>query len=129
MGELHAALLGGWRLESFVSRDEETGELRHPFGEHPCGLILYTTDGHMSAQLTPGPGAEFVSYGGRFHVDEQASTVTHEVVIATMPELLEQPQLRHARIDGDRLTLSVSQRSARGRAIHSTLVWRRDPGP
>lgn len=126
MSALGAALMGGWRLKSFVSRDEDTGELRHPFGEHPCGLILYTPDGHMSAQLTPGPGAEFVSYGGRFHVDEAASTVTHEVVISTMPEMLEQPQIRQAHIDGDQLTLSASQRSARGKVTHSTLTWCRD---
>ena len=43
----------------------------------PRGLILYTADGHMSAQLTPGPGAEFVSYGGRFRVDESSATVRH----------------------------------------------------
>jgi hypothetical protein len=125
VGDLHQALLGGWRLESFVSRDAETGALRHPFGEHPAGLILYTADGHMSAQLTPGPGGEFISYGGRFRVDESSATVRHLVVISTMPELLRQPQIRHAQIDGDLLTLSASQTSAEGATTHSTLVWRR----
>jgi len=115
---------GGWLLESFVSRQGESGAVRYPFGKHPAGLILYTTDGHMSAQLTPDPG-EFVSYGGRFEVDEAAATVTHHVIIATMPELLQQPQIRHARVEGDRLTLSASLTSAEG-TTHSTLVWRRD---
>lgn len=122
---LRQALLGGWLLESFVSREERTGDLRRPFGEHPRGLILYTADGHMSAQLTPGPGDEFVSYGGRFEVDEAAATVTHHVLIATMPELLREPQLRHASVEGDRLTLSASVASAHG-STHSTLVWRRN---
>ncbi|OBK12668.1 lipocalin-like domain-containing protein [Mycobacterium asiaticum] len=128
MHDLGRAILGGWRLESFVSRNTDSGELRHPFGEHPIGLILYTTDGHMSAQLTPGPGGEFISYGGRFHVDEASATVRHEVLIATMPELLRQPQIRDARVDGDRLTLSASMVSAGGTNTRSTLVWRRDPG-
>jgi hypothetical protein len=126
VSDLHQALLGGWRLESFVSRDAETGALRHPFGEHPRGLILYTADGHMSAQLTPGAGDEFVSYGGRFRVDESSATVRHLVAISTLPELLTEPQIRHAQIDGDRLTLSASATSADGTATHSTLVWRRD---
>jgi hypothetical protein len=128
MSDLRAALLGGWLLQSFVSRDGKTGEVRHPFGEHPRGLILYTNDGHMSAQLTPGADGEFVSYGGRFHVDEASATVRHDVVISTMPELLETPQIRQAHIEGDLLTLSASQTSAEGRTTHSTLVWRRDSG-
>lgn len=126
MSELRQALLGGWLLESFVSRAEESGEVRYPFGEQPSGLILYTTDGHMSAQLTPGPGGEFISYGGRFDVDDAAATVRHLVLVSTMPELLEQPQIRHARVEGDRLTLSASLISAEGGVTHSTLVWRRD---
>lgn len=126
MTDLHAALLGGWLLESFVSRDDGASEVRHPFGERPSGLILYTGDGHMSAQLTPGPGHQFISYGGRFHVDEAASTVTHEVRISTMPDLLLRPQIRHANVAGDRLTLSASVISAEGTTSHSTLVWRRE---
>ncbi len=128
MTELREALLGGWLLHSFVSRDADTGAQWSPYGEHPTGLILYTADGYMSAQLTPGPGAEFVAYGGRFHVDEQSATVRHDVAVSTMPELLTQPQFRHANIQGDRLTLSASRASAEGTTIHSTLIWRRDPG-
>lgn len=124
MSELRQALLGGWVLESFVSRDAATGDVRHPFGEQPTGLILYTADGHMSAQLIPGTD-EFVSYGGRFDVDEAAATVTHHVMIATMPELLLHPQLRHARVEGDRLTLAASL-TADGSTTHNTLVWRRE---
>jgi Lipocalin-like domain len=121
MGNLRQALVGGWLLESFVTRDDGTGDVTHPFGERPRGLILYTPDGHMSAQLTPRAGGEYISYGGTFHVDEPAATVRHDVVISTRPELLEQPQFRHAVVDGDRLTLSASVNSR-----HSTLVWRRD---
>ena len=66
------ALLGGWLLHSFVSRDADAGAQWSPYGEHSTGLILYTADGYMSAQLTPGPGAEFVASGGRFHVNEES---------------------------------------------------------
>jgi Lipocalin-like domain len=127
MTELRQALLGGWLLESFVSRDADTGAVRYPFGEHPAGLILYTADGYMSAQLTPGPGAEYIAYGGRFHVDEPSATVRHDVLVSNMPELLTQAQFRHAQVDSDRLTLSASQTSADGATTHSTLVWRRNP--
>lgn len=34
----------------------------------------------------------YIAYGGRFSVDEQTSTVHHDVTISMMPELLTQPQ-------------------------------------
>jgi hypothetical protein len=122
---LRQALLGAWQLESFVSRAEGTGLERRPFGDHPAGLILYTTDGYMSAQLTSGEGTEHVAYAGAFVVDEQTATVRHAVMISTMPELLAQAQFRRAHVDADRLTLSAAQTSAEGATTHSTLVWRR----
>src|SRR5271168_2023193 len=48
---LREQLVGAWTLMSFVERDIETGVENHPFGEHPLGLILYTPDGYVSAQL------------------------------------------------------------------------------
>ena len=48
---LREQLVGAWALMSFVERDIETGVENHPFGEHPLGLILYTPDGYVSAQL------------------------------------------------------------------------------
>ena len=44
-------LVGAWTLSSWVERDIETGIENHPLGERPLGLILYTPDGYMSAQL------------------------------------------------------------------------------
>jgi Lipocalin-like domain len=123
MTDLRHQLVGGWLLESAVSRDG--GTERRPFGEHPTGLILYTPDGYMSAQLTAGPGAEYIAYTGRFHVDERSATVHHDVLMSTRPELLTSPQFRQARVDGDRLTLSANATSDDGTVTHSTLVWRR----
>ncbi|BBZ31659.1 lipocalin-like domain-containing protein [Mycolicibacterium confluentis] len=121
------ALLGGWALESFHATDD--GGTREPLGRRPRGLILYTADGCMSAQLAPGDGesdiGQYIAYGGRFHVDEAAGTVRHDVVMSTMPELLLSPQVRHARIDGDTLTLSASMTDQTGNTTHSTLIWRR----
>lgn len=130
MSLLRNAILGGWRLSSFHSRDTATGEVRQPLGAHPRGLILYTDDGWMSAQLAPDPaGAElghYIAYGGRFHLDEDTAVVHHRVVMSTIPELLESPQLRDVRIEGDRLVLAADGVSG-GATTRSTLVWRRDP--
>ncbi|WP_046316962.1 lipocalin-like domain-containing protein [Mycobacterium sp. UM_Kg1] len=130
MSTLREALLGGWELASFDSVDIATGAVSHPLGTAPRGLILYTGDGYMSAQLTgsaDGAGRDdmspgYIAYGGRFHVDEDAATVRHEVTVSMLPELLAAPQVRQARVDGDRLTLSATTTSDGVTGRH-TLVW------
>ncbi len=133
-------ILGGWELVSFTARDIETGEVSYPLGQQPCGLIMYTDDGFMSAQLTrrtgpdtregaeqsPDPGT-YVAYGGRFHLDEASATIRHDVTISALPELFARPQLRHAVLEGDQLTLSATATTTNGTATHSTVVWRRAP--
>lgn len=130
MGTLREALLGGWELSTFDSVDVVTGALSHPMGTAPRGLILYTADGFMSAQLTGSADAAppdetlpaYIAYGGRFRVDEDTATVHHEVSTSILPELLTAPQLRQARVDGDRLTLSATTTND-GVTTRSTLVW------
>lgn len=122
---LRDGLIGAWNLESFEARDVATGEERRPLGEHPRGIITYTPDGHMSAQLAQADMSDYVAYGGRFVVDEAASTVRHDVTMSTMPDLLTTPQVRHAALDGDRLVLSVTTTGDDGSATASTLSWSR----
>jgi hypothetical protein len=122
---LQEAVLGAWELVSFVARDVATGEDRHPLGAAPRGLILYTADGHMSAQLAESDMGEYIAYGGRYSVNEETATLHHDVTISMMPELLTQPQFRNASIDGDRLTLSATRSDDAGVTTHSSLVWRR----
>lgn len=125
MGTLRDAILGGWELSSMASHDVDTGAVSHPMGSAPRGLILYTGDGYMSAQLVGGGDAvmpSYIAYGGRFRVDEDTATVHHEVSMSILPELLAAPQLRQARVDGDRLTLSATATND-GVTSHNTLVW------
>jgi hypothetical protein len=87
----------------------------------------------MSAQLTPGGGSqssepalgEYVAYTGRFHVDEQAAIVCHEVRMATRPDLTAAPQLREVAVAGNILTLSATHTDDSGTTTRSTLTWRR----
>lgn len=125
MTALREAILGGWELVSFTSRDADSGVVSHPLGEQPHGLILYTADGHMSAQLArAADGGGYIAYGGRFSFDEDTTTVRHDVTISRLPELLREPQFRQAHFDGDELTLSATVTND-GVTSHATLVWRR----
>jgi hypothetical protein len=126
---LRNAILGSWELVSFAARDAGTGDIRHPLGNNPRGLILYTDDGFMSAQLAPEEAGgteigDYIAYSGPFHVDEQASTVRHDMRMATMPELLLYPQIRHVSLEPGVLILSASTTEG-DRTTHSTLTWQR----
>jgi Lipocalin-like domain len=122
---LRDAVLGAWELVSFVARDVTIGENRHPLGTAPRGLILYTADGHMSAQLAKSDMSDYIAYGGRFSVNEETSTLHHEVTVSMLPELLADAQFRHASIDGDVLTLSATRTDDAGVTTRSSLLWRR----
>ena len=125
MDTLRAALLGGWELLSFYSVDAATGAVSHPLGTAPRGLILYTADGYMSAQLTGSADAAvpgYIAYGGRFDVDEDTATVHHQVSVSILPELLATPQLRQASVDGEKLTLWAMTTND-GVTTRNTLTW------
>lgn len=44
-------LIGTWTLVGFESHDVNTNHTIYPFGGMAIGLIIYTNDGFMSAQL------------------------------------------------------------------------------
>ena len=146
---LRAAVLGAWELESYTEADGSGRPPVHPLGEDATGLIIYTDDGYMSAQLMsadrplfdtadPAGGTTrqtlaaargYLAYSGPFRVDESAAVLHHDVRVSLLPNWLGVTQIRSSKLDHDRLTLSL--RSTRdGVETTSTLVWRRaQPSP
>ena len=143
---LRQQLIGTWRLVSCVARDIDSGEESRPMGKHPLGLIIYTPDGFMSAQLstahrspfqgndpqngTPDEYTEaargYLAYSGPFHVDERNQLVTHEMQVSLFPNWLGQRQLRLVERDGDLLRLAtVTPMTFHGARMTATLVWKR----
>jgi hypothetical protein len=60
------ALVGAWRLVSSEFR-LSSGEVIHPYGTDAVGLLIYTEDGQMSAQIMRRGGPAFASgdtFGG-----------------------------------------------------------------
>jgi hypothetical protein len=143
---LREQLVGAWALSSFFERDIETGVENRPFGERPRGLILYTPDGYMSAQLqrpdrqafadgdllraTPeeyaAAGSSYIAYSGRFFVDEAKMSLSHEMAVSFFPNWLGQRQVRLVVVDGKRLQLSTDgPQRFNGVLKTATLTWRR----
>lgn len=138
------SLVGTWRLVSFVIADGK-GAARQYWDERASGLIVYTPDGRVSAQLydarrprlgTPWDRAEasaaqaafvgMASYYGRYSVDASRGTVTHAIEGAMSPDWIGTELVRGYRFLGpNRVELRVLT-SAEGRAAGDVvLTWER----
>ena len=143
---LREQLVGAWALTGCVERDSETGVESHPLGERPLGLILYTADGYVSAQLqcrerrpfadgdllraTPeeyaAAGSSYIAYSGRFFVDEDKKSLSHEMAVSFFPNWLGQRQVRLVEVNGKTLRLRTDgPHRFNGALKTATLTWRR----
>ena len=144
--DLRDRLVGAWRLQSYLATPVDGGEPYAPLGTNPQGLIIYTSDGYMSAQLSTadregfssgdwfdGTAGEYVAeastyiaYSGAYRVDDLTGILTHTMEVSLFPNWTGQTQVRTVELDGDTLTLGTATplRSG-GRTVMARLVWRR----
>lgn len=109
-------LLGCWRLLSYATGGE------YPLGQDARGVLQYSTDGKVSVHIM---GETYFAYYGDYTVDEAGSAVTHYLELCSDPNLVGVSNLRNARLEGGRLTLSGSMRfSEETREI--CVVWERE---
>jgi len=137
-----ADLIGSWRLESYTNTVEGAGAAL-PLGINPIGLLIYTPDGYMSAQLmsldrsSPDVGdwnsksqsddveesEDFISYSGEYQFDEVTATVSHIPSVSFVTALIGHRLKRQVKLDGDRLTLTVTTPQVGGNCVKSSLCW------
>jgi hypothetical protein len=140
-------LLGVWSLVNYT--DEQSGsEDTLPFGPDPQGILIYTADGFVSAQLmrtgrpafhssdwhhgTPeeyqASGSGYIAYCGTFEVDEENATVAHIPSVSLLPNLINGRQCRSIDLEGDRLVLRAAGAPVAGGVyVTSRLEWKRVP--
>ncbi|MET0702662.1 MAG: lipocalin-like domain-containing protein [Mycobacterium sp.] len=124
---LREHLIGAWELTYYAERFGPDGPITYPHGENPTGLIMYTADGYMSAQImtpdrpaydkpTAAGGTEdqrataaagYLAYSGSYSVDELTGVIHHHVLVSLMPNWIGGTQLRHSRLAEHRLTLTA----------------------
>jgi len=129
-------IVGSWRLESWTVANDAPRCAGEDGGA--SGQIMYSRDGHMSAQLGCASlpmgdlgslgGAEAVgrmtrrhfSYYGTYTLDEAAQTVTHHVMGSTAETWVGRELVRSVAFEGpDRLVLTPAESEGR-------LVWLRN---
>ena len=139
-----AALVGAWRLVSWTIEYPASGRVTQPFGAVPDGLLMYSSDGYMSATLQrPGRArlsradpnavsdaekavafAGYLQYAGTWSVAD--GHVVHEVELAMNPNLIRTRLVRHVALDGDRLELGAEEPlESPGQSRRHRIVWRR----
>lgn len=137
-----ACLVGVWNLRSYTNIHNDGREVQ-PFGANPAGLLVYTPDGFVSAQLMDPErapshsgdwddwapeeyqqlGGGYIGYCGRYEVDEEHATVTHSPSVAFAPNLVGQRLLRQVTISDGWLTLKAPFTLADGSSATSILEW------
>jgi hypothetical protein len=136
---LRDRLPGVWILESYV--DDRQGEpVGNPFGLNPEGVLIYTEEGFVSAQLMDparGPvsaaggvdlsraAAGYIAYFGRYVLEERDGRITHIARVALLPNLIGVKQRRRITLENGWLTLKTEDRLTSRGVVSSRLVWRR----
>lgn len=145
MSSLRDKLVGAWELIEFCEYlpSDESNKI-FPMGSNAQGIIMYTPDGYMSAQLQgsedqPEPQKSFMSnyiaYTGHFYLDEdgdeEGPLLLHEMRNSSLKMLVGQTQRRFVKIvdedDGRYLYLGASQQTQDKEKRITRVRWKRLP--
>jgi hypothetical protein len=141
--DFHARPVGTWKLVSAKYTMKDGSQRPYPeFGPNARGMLMYTADGFMCAQLVNPDKLNWkdaahptndekvatldgtFSYCGRYEVDEAAGRIIHLPEIATAPNYPGSRQVRPFRLEGDKLILSGVETEVPD-AVRWTIVWQR----
>jgi hypothetical protein len=120
------ALVGTWRLQEYRLTGE-SGEMTRPWRESSTGLLMYTSDGYMSAAVAMveelGDAPRYLAYCGPFEFD--GDQVVHHIQLSSETGLIGTDQVRKVTLEPETLSLSSSPSLYGGDGTTATLVWRR----
>jgi hypothetical protein len=143
--DLRTNLIGAWTLQSYESSNIDGSNVTYPLGAHAQGIIMYTPDGYMSAQLMrsdrphlsgddmhpdrldelAAAAGGYLSYSGPYSVVGDG-LIAHHIAISLLPNWIGGTQYRAARLHGSVLELSPPEPILiGGQHRNARLVWRR----
>ena len=138
------SLLGTWKLVSSVGVYSD-GRVIHPYGEKPEGMLVYDQRGNFSGQiqgegrplfqsgnLFKGDSEEikaafegYVAYYGKYEVDEEAASLTHQGQGSWFPNWVGNTQTRFYSFEKGNLILTTAPFVGKRNSVTHTLVWER----
>lgn len=138
-------ITGTWKLLSAEFRNPE-GKVVYLWGKRATGLLVYSPNGYVSAQIMNPERPKFASrdnlkgtpeetknafdgyqaYYGKYEVNEAEKTVIHHIEGNLFPNAIGIDLTRYYRFSGNnRLTLTTPQITIGGERLTGTLVWER----
>src|ERR1700688_1178777 len=139
---IQQAILGTWKLVSYVREEVPSGAKSDVMGAHPSGYINYGRDGRMMVMIVGGErkkplGAvatpeeaqalmtSMLAYAGTYTIDAQAKTVVHHIEISWDQSRAGTDQVRSYKLEDNHITLTTepSADPATGKQTVRTLVW------
>jgi len=132
-------LVGAWKLVEYSINDKRNpGQRFYPLGKDATGIIMYTPNGYMSAQLMAqgrpvyanghihtgsieemaAAAKGYMAYSGKFELNEETNTLIHHMEVSMNPTWLGQAQERYYKLEGDTLTITTPGDFAK-------LIWKR----
>ena len=140
-------LLGPWKMISWEATSPE-GEVIHPLGETPSGMLMYDPSGYMSAVIARSDRPKFASgdvnrgmmeeikvafegfeaYCGRYEMNLEEGIITHYVETSRFPEWEGSEWERFVRISGNWLLIKTPPFAAYDTEWVSDVVFERPEG-
>lgn len=142
---LRSSIIGAWTLITYESTAVDGTSLTYPLGSDARGIIMYTADGYMSAQIMRSgrkrfAGADahaateaelawaaegYLSYAGPYTVLD-GGLIAHHVDVSLLPNWVGGTQYRAAHLNDSHLQLAPSEPiQLDGELRNARLVWRR----
>jgi hypothetical protein len=143
--DLRTNLIGAWVLQSYEALSVDGSDVTYPLGVDPRGIIMYTPDGYMSAQLMrsgrprfsgddmqlapehelAAAASGYLTYAGPYSVVGDG-LVAHHVEVSLLPNWIGGTQYRAARLSGSVLELGPPEPLLiDGQHRNLRLVWHR----
>lgn len=128
-------LYGAWALEEWYVENAD-GSRTAPFGTDAQGVIMYTTDGYMTAIVrtaqrslptaAPDDGQKAAAYGTYFNYagtwSVEGDAVTHRIEHALDPNLVGAVMTRAIVHEGDRMVFTGVMADGKTKNV---IIWRR----
>ena len=129
--------IGTWKLIDYAFLHED-GVIKKPWGENVVGYLLYSAEGYMSGNLSPGGRRhsrerpetqknrrkrDYIAYAGPYTVEGE--TVIHHVEVSLFPNWLGTAQLRHHKLEGNTLVLRTPPILLGDGVVAVQLTWER----
>lgn len=132
--KLFEILIGSWTLVELIEVSLDSGEITHPMGLEPKGIIIYNRDGYMSAQIMNADfensvaknNEAYLAYSGPFQTNDEKQIVSHTMYVSLFENWRDQTQNRKVLFKNGLLHLETEKPfMSNSRLVTHKLTWKR----